>query len=251
VLPAVAVSAIEAAPAEVHPGDKATVRTVLRNRTGLARSGQVAIELPPGWTAPAPTPYELAPGAEVTVETAVDVPLSVTEGTATVAASTGGERATASLGVVFSNPPAVIHDHVDLGDADSERSHGLTASPFSGTSSEAGLTRRYTHSAHPGGWFEFDLHVPAGEPFVLRSVETYDQAQLKTYDVLVDGVRVHERAHPRTAGGLGSLTYQFVVDEPALTQDGVVRVRYQDVGQDYDPSIADVWAAPAAGGLDG
>jgi hypothetical protein len=82
-------------------------------------------------------------------------------------------------------------------------------------------------------------------------VETYDQAQLKTYEVLVDGVRVHERAHRRTAGGAGSQTFQFVVDEPALTEDGVVRVRFQDVGQDYDPSIADVWATPATGGLDG
>ncbi|HTE62509.1 MAG TPA: family 78 glycoside hydrolase catalytic domain, partial [Solirubrobacteraceae bacterium] len=251
VLPAVAVSAVEARPAEVHPGDEATVRTVLRNRTDGARSGAVAIELPAGWTAPAPTPYDLAPGAELTVETPVDVPLSVTEGTATVAASNGAERATASLDVVFRNPPAVVHDHVDLGDAGSERQHGLTASPSSGTNTEAGLTRRYTNSAQPGGWFELDLRVPAGEPFILRSVETYDQAQLKTYDVLVDGVRVHERAHRRTAGGAGSLSYQFVVDEPALTQDGVVRVRFQDVGQDHDPSIADVWATPATGGLDG
>jgi alpha-L-rhamnosidase len=251
VLPAIAVSAVEVSPVRVHPGDEAIVRTVLLNRTDVARSGELGIELPAGWTAPVPTPYDLGPGAEVTVETPVDVPLSVTDGLATVAASTGAERATASLDVVFRNPPAVVHDHVDLGDADSERNHGLTASPSSGTNTEAGLTRRYTNAAQPGGWFEFDVRVPAGEPFVLRSVETYDQAQLKTYEVLLDGVRVHERAHRRTAGGAGSQTFQFVIDEPALTEDGVVRVRFQDVGQDYDPSIADVWATPATGGLDG
>jgi hypothetical protein len=27
-------------------------------------------------------------------------------------------------------------------------------------------------------------------------------------------------------------------------------VRFQDTGQDHDPSIADVWATPATGGLD-
>ncbi|MGH2948736.1 MAG: NEW3 domain-containing protein, partial [Solirubrobacteraceae bacterium] len=244
VLPAVALSAVEVAPAEVGPGGEATVRTVLRNRTDAARSGEVALELPAGWTVPDPTPYELPAGGELAVETPVEVPLSVTEGAAAVTASTGGEQGTASLSVVFTNPPAVVHDHVDLGDAESERSHGLTASPASGTSVEAGLTRRYTNAAAPGGWFELDLHVPAGEPFVLRSVETYDQAQLKTYDVLVDGVRVLERAHRRSDGGPGSLSFQFVVDEPELTADGVVRVRYQDVGADYDPSIADVWASP-------
>jgi alpha-L-rhamnosidase len=250
VRPAVAVTGVSVAPEQVHPGDEATVRTVLRNRTGLARSGALEVEVPAGWTAPAPAPYTLAPGADATVESLVEVPLSVTEGSATVAAAVGPERGTASLHVAFANPPAVVFDHVDLGNADSERAHGLTASPASGTNVEAGLTRRYTNAAQPGGWFELDLRVPAGEPFVLRAVETYDQAQFKTYDVLVDGVRVHERAHRRTAGGAGSLSYQFVVDEPALTQDGVVRVRFQDVGQDYDPSIADLWAAPATGGLD-
>ncbi|HEX7400511.1 MAG TPA: hypothetical protein VF302_12120, partial [Candidatus Limnocylindrales bacterium] len=68
---------------------------------------------------------------------------------------------------------------------------------------------------------------------------------------LVDGVLVHERSYVRSAAGPGALTYQFVVDQPQLTQDGVVRVRFADVGADYDPSIADVWAAPAVAGLDG
>lgn len=68
--------------------------------------------------------------------------------------------------------------------------------------------------------------------------------------MLVDGVRVHVRDHPRPASGAGTLTYQFVVDEPAATEDGVVRIRFQDTGADHDPSIADVWAAPAVTDLD-
>ena len=203
VLPAVALTGVEAAPAELGPGDVTTVRTVLRNRSDLPRSGTVAVEPPAGWAPPAPTPYELPPGGERTVETAVPVPLAVTEGAATLTVSAGGQQATAELDVVFDNPPAAVLDHVDLGDASSEQAHGLTASPASGTSTEAGLTRRYTNATQPGGWFELDLRVPAGEPFVLRAIETYDQAALKTYDVLVDGRRVLARAHRRTAAGAG------------------------------------------------
>jgi alpha-L-rhamnosidase len=244
VLPAVALASVEAVPGEAGPGERAVIRTVLRNRTDLPRAGSLALELPAGWPAPEPAPYELPPGGELTVETPVTVPLAVTEGAATIAAVTGGERAATELDVVFSNPPEGAVDHVDLGDAGSESAHALTASPASGTNVEAGLTRRYTNSAQPGGWFELELRVPAGEPFVLRAVETYDQAQLKTYDILVDGEKVLERAHRRSEGGEGSLSFQFVVDVPELTEDGVVRVRFQDTGADYDPSIADVWSVP-------
>jgi hypothetical protein len=245
VLPAVALASVEAVPGEAGPGGSATIRTVLRNRTDLPHSGTLEVEPPAGWTAPDATPYELPPGGELAVETPVTVPVSVTEGAAVITAATGGESATTELDVVFANPPAGAVDHADLGDAGSESSHALTASPSSGTNVEAGLTRRYTNSAQPGGWFEFDLRVPAGEPFVLRAVETYDSAQLKTYDVLVDGEKVHERAYRRAAGGHGSLSFQFVVDEPSA--DGVVRVRFQDTGADYDPSIADVWSVPLGG----
>ncbi|WCN79269.1 family 78 glycoside hydrolase catalytic domain [Micromonospora sp. LH3U1] len=141
-------------------------------------------------------------------------------------------------------PPTGAYDHVDLGVAASEQAHRLTASTYSATSTEAGLTRRYTDVTRPGGWFEFDLAVRPGEPFVLRSVETYDGPQLKDYQVVVDGVVAHTRSWQRTAGGPGAVSYQFVVNLPDATRDGVVRVRYQDTGTGYDPSIADVWSMP-------
>jgi hypothetical protein len=34
------------------------------------------------------------------------------------------------------------------------------------------------------------------------------------------------------------------VDRPDLVKGSVVRVRFQDVDGDYDPSIADLWAVP-------
>ena len=243
VRPAVTLTALEAAPATAAPGAAVTVRATVHNRSRIERSGTVTVAPPAGWEAPAAAPYALAPGAEATVELPLRVPLSVTAGTAELTASVEGERRTTELQVAFGPPDGAL-DRVDLGDAASEQAHGLTASPASGTNVEAGLTRRYTNSAQPGGWFEFDLQVPAGVPFVLRAIETYDQPQRKTYDVLVDGAVVHARDHRRAASGTGSLAFQFVVEPSAATADGRVRVRFQDTGADYDPSIADVWSLP-------
>ena len=245
--PAVTIDSVSVTPASAEAGRQVVVRATLVNRTGQTRTGTAQVEPPAGWGDPVRAPYSLAAGATGEVDARVTVPWTVTEETVQVVVSTGttsAERRSAPLVVSFVNPPAGAVDHVDLGNAASEQAHGLTASPSSGTNVEAGLTRRYTNSANPGGWFEMDLAVPAGERFVLRMVETYDQAQLKTYDVLIDGVVAHERRYRRTAGGIGSLSYQFVVEPSAATADGKIRVRFQDVGMDYDPSIADVWSVP-------
>jgi len=82
---------------------------------------------------------------------------------------------------------------------------------------------------YPGGWFEFDVAVPTDAPFAVRVVETFDGATLKTYDVSADGVTVLSQSLRRTAGGQGTMTYQFVIDEPEVTADGRVRLRFQDV----------------------
>ena len=39
----------------------------------------------------------------------------------------------------------------------------------------------------------------------------------------------------------GTVTYQFVVDDPSLSEGGIVTVRFQEdeEGRNYDPSIAD------------
>lgn len=244
VAPAVVVTGLEV-PADAAPGQVVPVRAELHNRGAVLQSGTLVIGLPDGWDAVTAREWSIDPGASVTVEAEVTVPLSVTEGAAAVVASVGetaGERAEAAIQVRLANPPAGIIDHVDLGNATSEGAHALTASPASGTNVEAGLTRRYTNVQQPGGWFEHDLAVVPGEPFLLRVIETYDKAATKTYDVLVDGVLVHARAYPRTGTGQGTVTYQFVVDQPEATADGVVRVRWQDDATEYDPSIADVWS---------
>ncbi|MGN9777597.1 family 78 glycoside hydrolase catalytic domain [Micromonospora sp. H33] len=250
--PAVAIVSTAAEPAGVTPGGATTVRTALRNRATVPVTGQLTTVAPDGWSVePATKAYELAPGAETIVPVVLTAPLSVTEGPTGVTVATGAtdaERRTFAVPVRLDNPPAVVLDHVDLGDAASEQAHRLVASTHSGTNVEAGVTRRYTNVSYPGGWFEFDLAVEPGRPFILRAVETYDQAQLKDYEVVVDGALAHSRSYRRTAGGAGTVSYQFVVDLPEATQDGTVRVRFRDTGEGYDPSIADVWSTPVPAG---
>jgi hypothetical protein len=243
--PAVVVDSVTVTPASARPGDRATVEAVVRNRASTPRDGSLALRLPDGWAAVPAQAFTVVGSGTTTLRSEVTVPLGVTEGSVPVVAAVGAtdlEQRTAPLRIDITNPPASYVDHADLGDAADERAHNLTASPASGTNVEAGLTRRYTNSAQPGGWFELDLKVPTDRPAVIRMVETYDSPQLKTYDVLADGVVVQQRRYKRNDGGQGALTWQFVLDRPDLTKDGVVRLRFQDVDADYDPSIADVWS---------
>lgn len=245
--PPVVVGAVTVSPGTVAPGDVATVAVQLTNRTNQAITRQLDLEVPDGWTKPGPTSYDIGAGATTTVTVKVNVPLTVTEGQATIAAKTGDlpeERGAASTTVALVNPPAGAVDHVDLGDAASEAAHGLTASASSGTNIEAGLTRRYTNNSVPDGWFAIDLAVPAGKRFVVRAIETYNMSQLKTYDVTLDGDLAVARRYLRSAGGDGTVTYQFEVQPSEATADGKARIRFQDVAGDFDPSIADIWVVP-------
>lgn len=247
VAPGVAIDGVSTTPDPAGPGQEATVATVLTNRTDVVQSGKLTLGLPDGWPTPNPVGYQLNPGEKRTVQTVVTVPLTVVGQAATVTVATGStpaEQATGTIAVSTPTPPAQSSDHVDLGDGPSESAHRLTASEHSGTNVEAGLTRRYTHSSYPGGWLEFDAAVPTKGRFVVRIVETFDGARRKTYDVQVDGKVVHSVDLRRSEGGQGTITHQFVVDPSAGTSDGTVRLRFQDTGADYDPSIADVWVMP-------
>ncbi|MEU1050493.1 family 78 glycoside hydrolase catalytic domain [Streptomyces sp. NPDC005897] len=248
VAPGVAIDSVSTSPDPVGAGEKVTVSTVLANRTDVVQSGQVTLGLPDGWSTADPVAYRLDPGERTTVQDAVTVPLTVVERAAEVTVATGptaAERATAMIAVELRTPPTESTDRVDLGDGASESAHRLTASEHSGTNVEAGLTRRYTHSSYPGGWFEFDAAVPADGRFMVRIVETFDGARHKTYDVTIDGAVAHSVDLTRSEGGQGTITHQFVVAPSPSTSDGTVRLRFQDTGADYDPSIADVWVLPA------
>jgi alpha-L-rhamnosidase len=245
--PPVVVRSVAVTPAAAEPGEQVTTAVELANRTDRAASGEVALTVPEGWDAPSAAPYSLAAGETATVELAVDVPLSVTEGEFTMSAAIGDtdrERGSGTGMVRLTNPPPGATDRVDLGNATSEAAHGLTASPTSGTNVEAGLTRRYTNNSANTGWFEVDVAVPANQAFVIRAIETYNMAQVKTYDVLVDGTTAVERRYTRRTSSAGTMSYQFAVQPSAATSDGRVRLRFQDVPGEFDPSIADIWAVP-------
>ena len=246
VVPAVLVDSAVTTPDTAGPGDTVTVRAAIENRSSVEQSRTVTVTVPEGWPAPEPAELTLAPGDVVDHEVEVRVPGSVTGGPTPVGVAVGAhddESAQATLDVLVPTPPADVVDHADVGDAGSETEHGLTASPGSGTNVEAGLTRRYTGVTGDSGYFELDLDVPAGEAFVLTVVETYDGPQRKTYGVLADGTRVLGRDFRKTSGGAEAVTYRLVVEPSAATSDGVVRLRFEDVPGDYDPSIADVWTS--------
>ena len=247
VAPGVAIDSVTTTPSAVRPGEKATVTAALVNRTDVEQIGEVTVRLPDGWEVPDPVAYELAPDGKARVDVPVTVPMTVAQGDVVLTVATGDTRAQEAAGsvvVTIPTPPDNSTDHVDLGNGESENAHDLVASEHSATSPEAGLTRRYTHASYPDGWFEFNLDVPDNGPFVIRAIETFDGAKRKTYDVEADGEVVLEQDLVRSEQGEGTVAYQFVVDEDDLTSDGAVRLRFQDTGADYDPSIADVWAVP-------
>ncbi|WP_262851235.1 family 78 glycoside hydrolase catalytic domain [Mumia quercus] len=248
VSPTLTLDSAAVAPGSATAGDEVTVTAVVRNHSTRTASGALTVS-GPGLPASAPVAYSVPAGGTAEVPVSVVVPTTVVAGPFALTASTGAteaEKASTTLAVTLATPPQGAVDHVDVGLGSSEQAHRLTASQHSGTNVEAGLTRRYTHSSYPGGWFEMDIAVPAGEAFVLRAIETYDGARRKTYDIVVDGEVVHSHDARRTEGGAGTQTYQVLVDRPDLTADGVVRVRFQDTGADYDPSIADVWSLPVS-----
>ncbi|WP_456320005.1 family 78 glycoside hydrolase catalytic domain [Phytohabitans suffuscus] len=250
----IVVESVTSTPAETRPGQHVTVRTVVQNVGPVAIDGRVELDLPPGWNAPTLSAMTVPAGetATATVDVAVprdarqaneDVTLTarfVADG-ATLATGTG------TLRVAISPNVDDAIDHVDLGVAASEQLHGLTASPSSGTSTEAGLTRRYAGHLTPFSQFEFDIAVTPGQPFVVRAVETYDKPQVKRYKVYIDGTEVLLRTFDHT-GGAGTETYEFVVPASLASADGTVRIRFENQGDPayYDPSIADVWTRPLA-----
>lgn len=138
-----------------------------------------------------------------------------------------------------------VTDHVDLGFGYSENTHNLGAAASSGTSVEAGYTRRYSGIQNPGSWFEFDMAVPEDSPVLLRVRETYNGPQTKEYSVIVNDVLLEERALTRTETAPGIWDYQILVDDPQIVPiDGTVRVRMQKSqsgSEKHDPSVADAW----------
>jgi hypothetical protein len=240
---------VKVTPASGEPGTSATVHAVLRNRSTQELTGKLTVSVPSGWTVPAPVDATLAPGAEVGVDSAVAVPVEGNAATVDLTARFSDARgeliaAPAEFAVTQSLTPVGAIDFVDLGDGAAEAAHKLAAAPSSGTSVEAGRSRRYSGMFVPGSWFEFDLGIKTGQPFLMRLVETYDHAQVKDYEVQVNGQVVHHRLMDRKAGGLE--TYQFLVDDPALLSTSTVRVRirHNASASGYDPSIADVWSLP-------
>jgi alpha-L-rhamnosidase len=233
------------------PAERASLDVEVTNTGEVDVRGQARVSVPDGWSA-VPSDDIVVPGGEtVTVQVPVVVPLDVVGGPTPVSVKFGNAGVTLAEADALPSfdlvvpPTAAALDHVDFGDAASENAHALQASPTSGTSTEAGYTRRYSHSAFPGSWYSVELDVPAGEPFLLRSIETYDGARTKKYHVYVDDVLVKTQLVPRAEGGHGIKVYDALIDGAAvLANDGNVRVKFEfppDASGFGDPSLADTW----------
>ncbi len=236
-------------------GKLVPIDVVLRNEGTQPQTGQVQATVPAGWPTPPTGPtLTLEPGETRTVTTRLRVSHRVVAGDQQVGAQmVQGDQVLArgqgSLAVSLTTPPAGAMDHVDFGNQASETAHQVQAAPNSSTSSEAGLTRRYAHSLYPGSWFSALVDVPAGEPFGVRMIETFDGARTKEFNLYVDEVPVGRYFVKRTQGGLGWLAHDILVDDPAAlaaTADGKARLKieFPTDASDYDPSVADLWVVP-------
>lgn len=247
----VTISSAVADPSSGEPGSQSVVKATVHNRSTKPVSGSLSIKTPAAWGSSdeASTEVTIAPGEDQALTVPVQVPLTGDAGPVTLAASFDDARqsldsTTVPFRFTMSLGPADAIDYVDLGDGPSEAAHDVTAAPSSGTSVEAGRTRRYSGVSVAGSWFEFDLAITRGQPFLVRLVETYDRSQTKNYAILMNGILVHPRLISKDSAGLA--TYQFLVDDPALLDSSKVRVRAQfnSTAKGYDPSLADVWSLP-------
>ncbi|GLY93219.1 glycosyl hydrolase [Actinoplanes sp. NBRC 103695] len=232
--------------------DGADVGLTVVNHGAEPVTGVVTAAGPDGWTAQRSAPVRVPAGGSARgvahlfpggFEPVGDVPVRA----AFLVGGTAVDDAATTLRWSFATPPGGAADHVDLGDTASEKAHGLTASPTSGTNVEAGLSRRYAGYRVPDAWYEFDVAVTPGKPFVLQGLETYDDnPQQKSYRILVGGELVATRLNVRPLRRAGTAAYRLHVPAGFATT-GTVRVRVQSrADPDFsDPSLADVWALPA------
>lgn len=251
-------SGVEVDVAAGDPVEHASLTAEVSNAGTSTVRGQLVVATPEGWASPVPSDeVSVEAGSSVQVEAPVVIPRDIVAGDAPVTVkfvregSVLGERV-AAIPVALPTPPtAEALDHVDFGDAASESEHVLQASAASGTSVEAGVTRRYANGTSPGSWFSAEVDVPAGEPFILRNVETFGATQSKKYRVYVDDRFVRTQVVAHHGSGAGTETYDLLVDDPeVLDNDGSVQIKYEfpaDSNGFFDPSLADSWVLPVGG----
>lgn len=243
-----------------NPGTGTAYLSVpVRNGGAGVLTGQLEVTPPAGWRTSVPSAFQSIPAGETrTVRVAVH-PAADATGTSTaivrfVDRGTTLAQATAAITApALSAPPTdPITDYVDFGASASETQHAVRGSATSGTSTEAGLTRRYADNGTPGSWYSADVAVPAGSPYLLRMQETWNTGGTKDYEILIDGVVAKKVRLIRTDDGQGVTTHQILIDDPALlAADGTstIQFRYPTSNgsrQYYDPSIADLWVIPRA-----
>jgi DUF1680 family protein len=113
-------------------------------------------------------------------------------------------------------------DRVEIGDARSEAAHGLAGER---TQSGAGGDRHWRHAV-AGGWFSYRMRVLPEGPITLLCTYWGDDAGARTFDVLIDGVKVTTQQLEHNAPGE---FFDVELDlAPELTRGkGQITVRFQ------------------------
>lgn len=246
----VAITAVTSEKETLEPGASTKLMATIKNSGKLPISGEVQLKLPSDWESDVKAiAYSLNGEEERTIEFIVNTPIEASESKQKVdmiAVYNGnmGDQKSLFINLKFTNPPSSSYDHVDVGEPGSETLHNMKASPTSGANIEAGLTRRYSYVGAANAFFEYDMKIEKGKPFIIRAIETYDRSQIKDYYIFVNGIKVYSRSYESLGGG--TVTYQFIVNDPVLFNNDQVTVRFQEdeEGRNHDPSIADVWTMP-------
>ena len=234
-------------------GEFARVDLTVENPTDTAITGTPNIT-GPGWGAGAAAQVTI-PAHGTVVVSSTSVPTGfIPNGIVLLSAGFVVDGVTAdtrqvALDASFATPPTGFSDHVDFGDAASEDAHNVVGSLTSGTSTEAGLTRRYAGYRVADAWYQTELSVAAGTPLWLQATETYDaNPQQKSYRIFVNDTLVDTRLNVRDLREEGTAAYRLLIPASVVTSD-TVTVRFQSLSNpDFaDPSLADVWAVPLVG----
>ncbi|RIJ77304.1 alfa-L-rhamnosidase, partial [Nakamurella silvestris] len=234
----ISITAAAITPATSPVGTNAMLTATVHNSGAFPITGSLGATVPTGWAAPLRSnPVVVAPGADATVTIPLPISLdATTNGIATL-------KATFALGSVvydsksvavtqtFDTSVAGAIDHVDLGEATSEAAHNVVGSASSGTNTEAGLTRRYADNRVSSAWFQFDLAIVPNKPVLVRMIETFDMPNIKNYDIMVNGSIYKPHYYQRTDAGMGTTTYQVLIDDPALLTGNKITVRLQYNGK--------------------
>ena len=114
-----------------------------------------------------------------------------------------------------------------IGDAASEKAHDLqSVRSFDGAVSAASDPEPHWRDARNGGWFSYKLKVAANAPLVLRCLYWGREYGERTFDVLVDEVKI-DTTSLRDTGKEEFRSVELPLDAEVLAGKTSITVKFQ------------------------